>query len=44
MSYTAMTLPFETVPFNEMKKKQAEQYFNWYVDTLDLFQCMPMDE
>lgn len=36
MSYIAMTLPFEIVPFDEMKKKQAEQYFNWYVDTLDL--------
>lgn len=35
MSYKEMVIPFMTVPFEEMKKKQAEQYYRWYVETLD---------
>ena len=35
MSYKEMVIPFMMVPFEEMKKKQAEQYYRWYVDTLD---------
>lgn len=34
-----MIIPFVTVPFEEMKKKQAEQYYRWYVDTLDERVC-----
>lgn len=33
MSYQEMIPPFELVPFEEMKKKQVEQYFNWFLDT-----------
>ena len=32
MLYPEMILPFEMIPFAEMKKKQAEQYLQWYVD------------
>ena len=32
--YKEMVIPFDAVPFEEMKKKQAEQYFQWYMDTL----------
>lgn len=35
MAYKEMILPFEVVSFEEMKKKQVEQYFHWYMDTLD---------
>lgn len=34
MSYEEMVIPFEAVPFEEMKKKQVEQYFQWYMDSL----------
>lgn len=30
MQYNGMTPPFELIPFEDMKKKQAEQYFVWY--------------
>lgn len=33
MSYPEMVPPFELVPFEEMKKKQVEQYFNWFINT-----------
>lgn len=33
MEYTGMQIPFELVPFEEMNKKQAEQYFNWFMET-----------
>lgn len=33
MEYTAMIIPFETVCFDEMNKKQAEQYFDWFIRT-----------
>lgn len=36
MLYPEMILPFEMIPFAEMKKKQAEQYLQWYVDTIDI--------
>lgn len=39
MSYKEMVIPFEVVPFEVMKKKQAEQYFQWYIDTLDERLC-----
>lgn len=39
MSYKEMIIPFKTVPFEEMKKKQAEQYYRWYMDTLDERVC-----
>ena len=39
MSYKQMIIPFKTVPFEEMKKKQAEQYYRWYMDTLDERVC-----
>ena len=31
MDYQFMTPPFETVPFQEMSKRQAEQYLNWFL-------------
>ena len=34
-----MIIPFKTVPFEEMKKKQAEQYYRWYMDKLDERVC-----
>lgn len=34
-NYREMQLPFTTVPFEEMSKKQAMQYLNWYIETLD---------
>ncbi len=30
MIYTWMAPPFEMKPFNEMNKKEAQQYFEWY--------------
>jgi hypothetical protein len=39
MSYKEMIIPFKMVPFEEMKKKQAEQYYRWYMDTLDERLC-----
>ncbi len=33
--YKEMIMPFIMVPFEEMKKKQAEQYYRWYIDTMD---------
>lgn len=30
-----MIPPFELVPFVDMKKKQAEQYLAWYIDTIE---------
>lgn len=39
MAYKEMILPFEVVSFEEMKKKQVEQYFHWYMDTLDERLC-----
>jgi len=33
--YPIMEPPFEFVPFEEMKKKQAEQYFNWYMTQIE---------
>ena len=35
MKYNGMTPPFELIPFEDMKKKQAEQYFVWYIDTIE---------
>lgn len=35
MLYNEMILPFETVPFEEMQKKHAEQYFQWHMNTLE---------
>lgn len=35
MVYNEMVMPFAMVPFEEMKKKQAEQYFRWFISTLD---------
>jgi hypothetical protein len=35
MQYNGMTPPFELIPFEDMKKKQAEQYFVWYIDTIE---------
>ncbi len=34
-NYREMQLPFETVPFKEMNRKQAVQYLNWYIEVLD---------
>ncbi len=31
MKYPLMKTPFVSVPFTDMKKKQAEQYFIWYM-------------
>ena len=33
MEYREMHIPFELVPFCNMNKKQAEQYFNWFLET-----------
>ena len=35
MQYNGMNPPFELIPFEDMKKKQAEQYFVWYIDTIE---------
>lgn len=35
MQYNGMTPPFDLIPFEDMKKKQAEQYFVWYIDTIE---------
>lgn len=35
MQYNGMTPPFELISFEDMKKKQAEQYFVWYIDTIE---------
>lgn len=35
MQYNGMTPPFDFIPFEDMKKKQAEQYFVWYIDTIE---------
>ena len=35
MQYNGMTQPFELISFEDMKKKQAEQYFVWYIDTIE---------
>lgn len=34
-NYREMQLPFKTVPFKEMNRKQAVQYLNWYIEVLD---------
>ena len=34
-NYREMQLPFETVPFKEMNRKQAVQYLNWYIEVMD---------
>ena len=31
MNYPLMETPFPLAPFEEMKKKQAEQYFQWFI-------------
>lgn len=31
--YEELLTPFETVPFEEMNKKQVVQYFDWFMDT-----------
>ena len=33
--YPIMEPPFEFVPFEEMKKKQVEQHFNWYMTQIE---------
>ena len=35
MQYNGMTPPFELISFEDMKKKQAEQYFVWYIYTIE---------
>ena len=35
MQYNGMTPPFELISFEDMKKKQAEQCFVWYIDTIE---------
>ena len=35
MQYNGMTPPFELISFEDMKEKQAEQYFVWYIDTIE---------
>lgn len=35
MQYNGMTPPFELISFEDMKKKQAEQYFVQYIDTIE---------
>ena len=35
MQYNGMTPPFDLIPFEDMKKKQDEQYFVWYIDTIE---------
>lgn len=31
--YEELLTPFETVPFEEMNKKQVVQYFDWFIET-----------
>ncbi len=31
MQYEMMVPPFEQVEFREMNKKQAQEYFDWYI-------------
>ena len=35
MQYNGMTPPFELISFEDMKKKQAEQYCVWYIETIE---------
>ncbi len=35
IDYEYMLCPFEFKDFEEMKKKEAEEYFNWYVSEVD---------
>ena len=35
MQFKGIQVPFELVPFSEMNKKQAKQYFEWFIDTID---------
>ena len=35
MQYNGKTPPIELISFEDMKKKQAEQYFVWYIDTIE---------
>ena len=28
--------PIKMPPFEKMKKQQAEQYFNWFIETIDI--------
>ena len=34
-NYREMQVPFTLVPFEEMNRKQAMQYLNWYVQVMD---------
>lgn len=34
MDYPLMETPFVLIPFEDMKKKQAEQYFQWYISEI----------
>lgn len=36
MNYEMMVYPFEVKPFNEMKKKEARRYFEWYIGEIPL--------
>lgn len=36
MIYEMMVPPFETVRFDEMNKKQAQEYFDWYMSQIDI--------
>ncbi len=31
--YEGLITPFPMVPFEDMKKKEVEQYFNWFMET-----------
>lgn len=35
LDYRFMDTPFELVPFIDMKKKQADQYIKWYIETIE---------
>lgn len=35
MLYKGMAVPFEMAAFEDMNKRQAEQYLTWYIDTIE---------
>lgn len=35
MLYKGMIPPFELVAFEDMKKTQTDQYFTWYMETIE---------
>ena len=39
MEYEMMIPPFERVDFKDMKKRQAQEYFDWYIEECEKRMC-----